>query len=64
MKKVLMILGMAAIMAACGDKSQNSGMNSGENTEENAGEVASPALEDTTSTMESDTLSTPSDSIQ
>ena len=32
-----MILGMAAIMAACGDKSQNSGMNSGENTEENAG---------------------------
>jgi hypothetical protein len=64
MKKVLMILGMAAIMAACGDKSQNSGMNSEENADENAGEVVAPQSEDTTGTMETDTLSTPADSVQ
>jgi hypothetical protein len=62
MKKVLLIIGMAAMMAACdGAKNQNSGMNSEDNVEENSGEAISPQLEDSAGRMEVDTVSSPSD---
>lgn len=62
MKKVLLIIGMAAMMAACdGAKTNNSGMNSEDNMEENSGEAISPQLEDSAGRMEVDTVSSPSD---
>ena len=63
MKKVLLIIGMAAMLAACDSgKNQNpSGMNSEDNLEENSGEAISPQLEDSAGRMEVDTVSSPSD---
>jgi hypothetical protein len=67
MKKLIVILFAAAMMAACGDgaKNRTSGANTDENVEENAGDVASPQ-QDTASTMGADTLSSPNqaDSIR
>lgn len=62
MKKVLLIIGMAAMLAACdsGKNQNSSGMNSEDNMEENSGEAISP-LEDSAGGMEVDTVSAPSD---
>lgn len=66
MKKLIVILFAAGMMAACGDgTNRTSGANTDENVEENAGEVLSPATEDVDS-MNIDTLSNPApaDSIR
>jgi hypothetical protein len=58
MRKLLFVFCVAAMIAACGEGKNRSGMNSDENTEDNSGEVASPALEDSAS-MNADTVSAP-----
>lgn len=63
MKKLLVVFCMAALLAACGESKNRTSESDAENTEENSGEVATP-LEDSTNTMEVDTVSTPTDSIQ
>ncbi len=68
MRKLLFIFCMTAMLAACGDgKNRTSDVNSDESVEENAGETVSPALEDSASMQETDTLGTElqkGDSIQ
>jgi hypothetical protein len=57
MKKLIVILFAAGMLAACGDGAKNrTGANTEENMEDNSGEVAAPIEEDTTYQMESDTL--------
>jgi hypothetical protein len=67
MKKLIVILFAAGMLAACGDgaKNRTSGANTDENVEENSGEVLSPETDEMDS-MNVDTLSTPApgDSIR
>ena len=59
MKKLLIILFMGSILAACGDsRSRTSDVNEDQNMEENSNEVISPDVEsDSLGTMNVDTLS-------
>jgi len=62
MKKLLIILFMGTMLAACGDsaKSRTSDVNEDQNVEENSGEVVSPQIEsDSLRGMDVDSLSSP-----
>ena len=66
MKKLIVILFAAGMLAACGDgTNRTSGANTDENVEENSGEVLSPEVDEADS-MNIDTLSNtaPADSIR
>lgn len=59
MKKLIVILFAAGMMASCGDGSnRTSGANTDENVEENSGDVLSPETNEADS-MDIDTLSYP-----
>jgi hypothetical protein len=59
MRKLLFIFCMTAMLAACGDgKNRTTDVDSNESVEENAGETVSPALEDSASMQETDSLGT------